>query len=83
MFALRRLSDVLLRCCASGKHKQTKKQTGRGYCKRYVPGIQTEGAHRQTSFSVAMASLEQLLEAGGAPPAEGGKVAYEHPLVER
>lgn len=30
-----------------------------------------------------MASLEQLLEAGGAPPAEGGKVAYEHPLVER
>ncbi|CAN0230696.1 unnamed protein product [Ectocarpus sp. 6 AP-2014] len=30
-----------------------------------------------------MASLESLLAAGAAPPAEGGKVAYEHPLVQR
>ena len=30
-----------------------------------------------------MASLEHLLAAGGTPPTEGGKSAYEHPLVER
>eukprot|EP00903_Cladosiphon_okamuranus_P020230 g18568.t2 len=30
-----------------------------------------------------MASLESLLAAGGAPPAEGDKIAYEHPLVQR
>lgn len=35
-----------------------------------------------------MASLEKLLEDGGAPPADEeavgkGKLAYEHPLVER
>lgn len=30
-----------------------------------------------------MASLESLLAAGGAPPAEEDKVVYEHPLVQR
>ena len=32
---------------------------------------------------MASLSLEALLEAGSSPPAEGGKIAYEHPLVER
>ena len=32
---------------------------------------------------MASLSLQALLEAGSSPPSEGGKIAYEHPLVER